>query len=904
MPALDVDHDDFARVFIAAYGTTTRALVDLDAQLDALENMRRLARLQRMGFALLGQLETELGIAGHHLLKRGSESEYAQSILAVCRSHDVVRTGALLKIIDAFLDRHPNTPEELLRRYLTWIIKELDYAWLLPDAGHDHALTEVHVRLVNRELDPRRGHARKVSEKGIEREEEPDRSLAGIVNTDTHGRWTLQGDPGSGKSTQLRYLAIERAKATLEILDRGEQPGPASIPQIVGLAAYVETLRPRRTSRQAARRATPSDFIAAEVAKTYGYKGVDTEELAALLEQTAYDGRGLLLLDGLDEVRPKRRASVLKAVEGWGRHFEGPIIVTSRRFGYARPRTGGFTELEIAPLDIVRQRRLLKKRVREATAEHVLAQVSTPGPLQDMARNAFVLTLMGFWASEREAAGESLVLPSRRVLLYRDVVGRFVRGCAREGAQRLVKEVDPAKPEAEHQALHSVMSELCLRMLQEHAGPWTGEELRGFLAPYSQRAAFRGALKRHRWRPRGRHGPAQADEGGRGALGLPPPHISRVPGRRSAASPGATRRAVAGAARGRTLFGLVQTGDDETGRWAEVFTHLAGLSDDPVVYLKGIRRANRELFLRALTNVPEVPPDVLIAEFGVQGGLELVRELMARVEAPDVLVAKLVELSRRTDDRETRVCLAAALLGADTELAKVCVGAGGARALGLGERAWVEVPAGTFTMGDEASGPPHSVTLTNRFELLATPVTQALYAVVTGTNPSHFTGDLRRPVEQVNWSEAQAFCEAWSKLQQRDIELPTEAEWEYACRAGSQTRFCFGDDEARLGEYAWYGAYAGGETHPVAEKRANTWGLHDMHGNVWEWCHDGQRRYEATAEQDPVGPINEDVGRVVRGGSSWDGSGFVRSAFRDRNGVEDRGWGIGFRCVRRPRRQR
>ena len=119
------------------------------------------------------------------------------------------------------------------------------------------------------------------------------------------------------------------------------------------------------------------------------------------------------------------------------------------------------------------------------------------------------------------------------------------------------------------------------------------------------------------------------------------------------------------------------------------------------------------------------------------------------------------------------------------------------------------------------------------------PVTQTLYQAVTGTNPSYFKHNPQHPVENVSWNDAQAFCEKLSQLTGKNYRLPTNFEWEYACRAGTTTNYYFGDDVNLLKDYGWYNENSEGKTHPVGEKLPNDWGLYDMHGNIWEWTNDG-----------------------------------------------------------------
>ncbi|MCY2986701.1 MAG: formylglycine-generating enzyme family protein, partial [Planctomycetota bacterium] len=150
-----------------------------------------------------------------------------------------------------------------------------------------------------------------------------------------------------------------------------------------------------------------------------------------------------------------------------------------------------------------------------------------------------------------------------------------------------------------------------------------------------------------------------------------------------------------------------------------------------------------------------------------------------------------------------------------------------------------------------------------------------------------------QPVVSVSWDEAQAFCE-WA-----EVRLPTEAEWEYACRAGTTTQYSFGDDEKMLGEYGWFDQNSGGQTQPVGAKNPNPWGLHDVHGNVWEWCQDwfSEKYYGQSPGVDPTGPL-EGSFRVYRGGGWHDSAGFCRSAYRGRFWPSDRGGDLGFRVAR------
>jgi formylglycine-generating enzyme required for sulfatase activity len=218
---------------------------------------------------------------------------------------------------------------------------------------------------------------------------------------------------------------------------------------------------------------------------------------------------------------------------------------------------------------------------------------------------------------------------------------------------------------------------------------------------------------------------------------------------------------------------------------------------------------------------------------------------------------------------------------------------------------WVAIPPGEFLMGGDEGDPErpiHPVKITKKFWLAKYPVTNQQYGLFLESlkgkvDLPEYWDDRRfnqpeQPVVGVSWYDAQKYCE-WAGCR-----LPTEAEWEYSCRATSMKEYCFGDDRRKLRDYAWFDANSSGQTQPVGTKLANTWGLHDMHGNVWEWCQDwySSDYYTESPVEDPQGPLQAPF-RVFRGGGWFFVAADCRSAYRNGGEPDFRFNDLGFRVA-------
>ena len=223
------------------------------------------------------------------------------------------------------------------------------------------------------------------------------------------------------------------------------------------------------------------------------------------------------------------------------------------------------------------------------------------------------------------------------------------------------------------------------------------------------------------------------------------------------------------------------------------------------------------------------------------------------------------------------------------------------------EENFVKLPQGIYLMGSELrenEQPIHEVEIAYDIAMskyLVTVEEYMLFAQATGVEmpeEKHVHLGVNVPIRRLTWLSATAYCKWLSEREGKTFRLPTEAEWEYACRAGSYTKYCFGDDVSELGDYAWYKENSLKVTHDVGTKKANAWGLYDMHGNIWEWCSDRYaENYETVPKDGSAHMVRSEKGMVLRGGAWSAKPDNLRSAVRINLGANSRNYFVGFRVV-------
>jgi formylglycine-generating enzyme required for sulfatase activity len=216
----------------------------------------------------------------------------------------------------------------------------------------------------------------------------------------------------------------------------------------------------------------------------------------------------------------------------------------------------------------------------------------------------------------------------------------------------------------------------------------------------------------------------------------------------------------------------------------------------------------------------------------------------------------------------------------------------------------VKIPAGEFQMGSISElpyaleTPVHSASISYEFFIGAFTITQEQFAAIMGTNPAHFRHAENLPIENVSWFDARTFCQKISEKTGRRIRLPSETEWEYVTRAGTTTEYFFGDDSAKLPDYAWFEINSSEQTAPIGLKKPNPWGIYDIVGNVWEWCEDAWKSDYNDFSPDGSAFTNEkQPRRAVRGGA-WNMDAFrCRSSYRSFDWNDAANNRLGFRIV-------
>ncbi|QDU65906.1 SUMF1/EgtB/PvdO family nonheme iron enzyme [Engelhardtia mirabilis] len=692
-------------------------------------------------------------------------------------------------------------------------------------------------------------------------------------------RWVLLGDPGSGKSTLCRRLACELA-----------QDESRPLPILVSLARLADAGNTDDPFALVAKDATRSD-------------ATSRAELADALRERASDGGAWILLDGLDEVResdaPRVKGLLRKLAEAYP---DCPILVTSRRTGYGGAPDEAFVAADLLALDPRAQRQLLANWLGATEADLAWERLQNSARLADLARNPFLLTLLA------ELHREGAPLPATRGALYDQAIKLLLtRGF---GVER-TRMRSPESTEA-------LLVPISLTLQEAGGESWPREAIHKALVAAAGASDELADMLRLDW-PGGTGDFIEDVARNAGVIG---PHDGATSDwrylHRSLREFLAARALEAQADLDTdTLVKHLET-EEGRARWGETVALLVGLLEREDPRRKGLIEAivkrDHDLAHRTLPQLegldPEEALDLLDQVPAEERGddapwdgvdlAELLRNL--RLDGADCdevrrLVLEPVGPSMETRDLAHRYfALEKSGVGVDREAFFRRCGRWPSSSAPNPPTMVQIPPSGDATVsflmgspdgvGDDVERPQRQVTL-SAYSMGATAVTEAEYAQFDTTKGAEHPN---RPVVEVSW------WEAWLYARWVGCELLSEAQWECAARAGTTERWSHGDDEAQLGEYAWFDGNSENRPHDVGTRKANTWGLLDMHGNVWEWCMDWHGDYDDAETENPPGPA-AGAHRVLRGGSYWDDADFCRSAFRLGGWPWGRDDFVGFRVV-------
>ncbi|HEV7671756.1 MAG TPA: SUMF1/EgtB/PvdO family nonheme iron enzyme [Thermoanaerobaculia bacterium] len=723
------------------------------------------------------------------------------------------------------------------------------------------------------------------------------------------GRWVVLGDPGAGKTTLLRHLAAVLARQA----DRKWVPLFESLPRL---------LRER-------------EWLLDRVVRRLERAGHPAQGLAAVLDRAGKDGRLLLLLDGLDEVPREEKEDIERLLCDLAvRWPTTPIVVASRPIGY-RPLGSDYRTLRLLPLDRAGRREFLARWLgrggdgrNEESADAADAALEAP-ELRDLAGNPLYLTLMALLF---EQGAE----PSRnRPRLYDQVFDLLLAGKHRS-------EGEPMEAQA---AVRGLLRHIAVGMTEDNLDAERVEKIEERLYR-PETDAVRDRIERvPRWRSRLRRFLDDLSE----RTGILGPHDGPDTDWRfwhrtfrealTAEYLEAEYRAKGGEIEVLARVGRIIT-EESLSAWAEPFALLVGRLEAPDDLVKDLVATNRSLGLRAVATAQTLRTETLGEVVGLdETWWKLRSEIYPRipemVRDPSRALKLLDRLRRRTTNGNDLFFIDRAVrevgrrspnhaLEAETLIARlydhipppeedlflwIDTPKDGRVFL------WREIPAGETWIGSPAGSgkseekPRHRVTIERSYAVAVVTVTNAQFRAF-----DQF-GRMRegesRSVFDVTWYEAVSFCRwlancfpwAWG------ARLPLEEEWEYACRAGSNTSYWSGEKERDLARVGWYDKNWERRTHRVGEKEKNPWGLYDVHGNVWEWTlsqwtndYEGHRD---GATIDPAGVNFKEITRqaqsgeerVLRGGSAWFGADWARAAFRGHSLPGFGGGDQGFRIA-------